>query len=292
MEYQVTHTTRYIYHQPVTLCHNMAKLLLRNINGQHCKHASVVITPEPDVLQEYDDYFGNRVIYFAIQKEHKALTVTIQSTVEKYIQQTPTFNFYKHIAWEETKRLMAEAGDENFEARQYVYETPYTKITNEIIQYAWQSFTPGRSLFEAAAHIMQRIYTEFEYDPEFTTIATPLSKVMRERKGVCQDFAHLAIACFRAMGLPAKYVSGYLETLPPEGKEKLIGVDASHAWFSVYIPNAGWFDFDPTNNIMPALQHITIGWGRDYADVTPLKGVIQSSGAHELSVAVDVKRMA
>ena len=291
MEYHVTHTTKYIYHQPVSLCHNIAKLIVRNINGQVCKRTSIVIMPEPDVLQEYDDYFGNKVMYFAIQKEHRQLTVTIESSVEKSLQNIPVFNFYKDLRWEEVKKLVLEPGDENFEARQYVYETAYTKVTEEILQYALQSFTPERSVFEAVKDIMHRIYQDFEFDPGFTTLATPLSKVMLARKGVCQDFAHLAIACLRAVGLPARYVSGYLETLPPEGKEKLIGVDASHAWFSVFIPNTGWVDFDPTNNMMSGLQHITIGWGRDYADITPLKGVIQSSGAHELKVAVDVKRV-
>jgi transglutaminase-like putative cysteine protease len=261
------------------------------MNGQNSKRSTVLITPEPEVLYEYKDYFGNEVLYFAIQKEHKELTVTIQSNVEKSLQQTPIFNFYKDILWEDAKLLLCEHSEENFEARQFIYETPYTKITDDIREYAQQSFTPKRSLFEAANNIMERIYTDFEYDPGFTMVATPLSKVMSERKGVCQDFAHLAIACLRAMGLPAKYVSGYLETLPPPGKEKLVGVDASHAWFSVYIPNAGWFDFDPTNNISPSMQHITIGWGRDYNDITPLKGVIQSSGTHELSVFVDVRRV-
>lgn len=176
MKYQVTHTTKYAYHQPVTLCHNIAKLLLRNINGQYCKQTSVLITPEPDVMQEYNDYFGNRVIYFAIQKKHTELTVTVQSVVEKHLPQISTFNFFKDISWGDAKQLLAKPGDENFEARQYVYETPHTKITDEIKQFALQSFTPNRSVFEAANHIMQRIYSGFEYDPGFTTIATPLSK--------------------------------------------------------------------------------------------------------------------
>ncbi len=254
MEFLVTHTTNYIYHQPVSLCHNIAKILIRNINGQVCKQTSIVITPEPDVLHEYDDYFGNRVIYFAVQKAHKQLTVTIKSQVEKTVQHVPTLNFYKDTPWETIKTLILESGDENFEARQYVYETAYTPVTDDITQYALPSFTPGRPVFEAAKDLMHRIYNDFEFDPGFTTLATPLSKVMLARKGVCQDFAHLAIACVRAMRLPARYVSGYLETLPPQGKEKLTGVDASHAWFSVFIPNTGWIDFDPTNNIMPAMQ--------------------------------------
>lgn len=291
MQYQVTHTTKYTYPQPVSLCHNIARLLVRNSDGQVCTNTSIAINPEPDILQEYDDYFGNRVIYFAIQKEHRELMVTIQSTVEKQLQQNQVLDFYKDISWESARQMLLEPGDANFEARQFVYETSYTKSSDEILQYTLPSFAPGRSVFEAVKDIMHRIYKDFEFDPGFTTLATPLSQVMAARKGVCQDFAHLAIACLRAMGLPARYVSGYIETLPPEGKEKLVGVDASHAWFSVFIPNTGWVDFDPTNNILPGLQHITIGWGRDYADITPLKGIIQSSGTHELAVSVDVRRI-
>jgi transglutaminase-like putative cysteine protease len=291
MQYQVTHTTEYIYHQPVSLCHNIAKLLLRDGGGQVCKSTSVSITPTPDVLSEYEDYFGNKVMYFAIEKEHKQLIVTIQSQVEKLKPPIPTLNFYKDISWEEVKAIIQQPGDENFMAREYVLETELTMITADILKYAKQSFTPARSVFEAVKEVMQRIHNDFEFDPGFTTIATPIEKVMHARKGVCQDFAHVAIACMRSMGLPARYVSGYLETLPPEGKDKLIGVDASHAWFSVYIPGTGWVDFDPTNNMIPSMQHLTVGWGRDYGDVTPLKGIIVSSGTHKLKVSVDVKRI-
>ena len=137
--------------------------------------------------------------------------------------------------------------------------------------------------------LMRRIYHDFTYDPEFTTIATPLSEVLEHKRGVCQDFAHLAIACIRSMGLAARYVSGYIETLPPPGKEKLVGTDASHAWFSVFFPETGWLDFDPTNNQMPMDKHITVAWGRDFDDVTPLKGIAFGGGQHRLSVSVDVR---
>jgi len=165
-----------------------------------------------------------------------------------------------------------------------------TTADDMITAYAAQSFPTGKSLYECSRNLMNRIFADFKFESGFTTISTPLSLVMKERKGVCQDFAHLAIACIRSMGLPAKYVSGYIETIPPPGVKKLVGVDASHAWFSVYIPDSGWIDFDPTNNLIPADRHITIGWGRDYSDITPLKGVIMSSGRHELKVSVDVRR--
>jgi transglutaminase-like putative cysteine protease len=174
--------------------------------------------------------------------------------------------------------------------RQYMFETPMTASNEEILKFALQSFQQGKSVFEATEDLTKRIFNEFEYKPGHTTVSTPLAQVMKERKGVCQDFAHLAISCLRAVGLPARYVSGYIETVSPEGVEKLIGTDASHAWFSLYIPDMGWTDFDPTNNCIVSDQHITIGWGRDYADIAPLEGIILSSGSHELTVSVDVKR--
>lgn len=292
MQYQITHTTEYEYYQSVSLCHNVAKLILRNTPDQLCKKTIVKITPQPDVMNEYEDFFGNKVMYFAIQQEHKHLKVTVLSQVEKKAAGTAILNFYSATPWEEIKLQLLEPGDNNFDARQYINETEITTVTEDIAAYTRQTFTPNRSMFEATQELMQRIHHDFEFKPGFTTVATPLKEVMQQRKGVCQDFAHLAIACIRSVGLPARYISGYIETLPPEGKEKLTGVDASHAWFSVFIPNTGWIDFDPTNNMIPAEQHITIGWGRDYADIAPLKGVILSGGKHQLHVSVDVRRMA
>ena len=291
MQYQITHTTEYEYHQSVSICHNVAKLFLRDTNDQLCKKTIVKISPQPEIINEYKDFFGNKVMYFAIQQEHKHLKVTVLSQVEKKKEGNNTLGFFTTTPWEEIKSQVLEPGDDNFAARQFIPETDITKTTEDILQYTLKSFTAKRSMFDATKELMQRIHKDFEFKSGFTTVATPLEVVMKERKGVCQDFAHLAIACIRSVGLPARYVSGYIETVAPEGKEKLVGVDASHAWFAVYIPNAGWLDFDPTNNIIPAEQHITIGWGRDYADVTPLKGVILSSGPHQLHVSVDVKRI-
>ena len=291
MQYQITHTTEYEYHHSVSICHNVAKLFLRDTTDQLCKKMVVKISPQPEIINEYTDFFGNKVMYFAIQQEHKHLKVTVLSQIEKNKENNVTLEFFTATTWEEIKLQVLEPGDNNFDSRQFIPETDITRTTEEILQYTLKSFTAGRSMLDATKDLMHRIYKDFEFKPGFTTVATPLDVVMKERKGVCQDFAHLAIACIRAVGLPARYVSGYIETLAPAGKEKLVGIDASHAWFAVYIPNAGWIDFDPTNNIIPSEQHITIGWGRDYADVTPLKGVILSSGPHQLNVSVDVKRM-
>jgi transglutaminase-like putative cysteine protease len=195
------------------------------------------------------------------------------------------------VPWQDVKALTRSCAPVWLDVYQYIPETAFTAATPEILAYALQSFRPAATMYEATHNLMERIYQDFEFKPGFTTISTPLSEVMKARKGVCQDFAHLAIACVRAVGLPARYVSGYLETIPLPGKEKLAGADASHAWFSVYIPHRGWIDFDPTNNQIPAAQYITASWGRDYADIAPLKGVIINSGPHELSVSVDVKRL-
>jgi transglutaminase-like putative cysteine protease len=246
--------------------------------------------PQPDRINEYEDFFGNKVIYFSIEKEHWELTVHVTSEVER-----KDYNYGKKMDLlgddgEEIRRGKIRSENELLDIRQYTFVTPMTNWNEEILKYASQSFGPEKSIFDATEDLTKRIYKDFEYKPGHTTIATPLSQVMEERKGVCQDFAHLAIACVRSVGLSARYVSGYIETFSPEGVEKLIGSDASHAWFSVYMPEIGWVDFDPTNNCIVSDQHITIGWGRDYADIAPMEGIILSSGSHELTVSVDVKR--
>lgn len=288
MNYSITHKTVYTYFKPVSLCHNILRLVPRNTERQVCRNVTVKILPEPTTLREYEDFFGNRVIYFSIEKQHAQLTVQVNSMIGKIAGGAREINLYQN-ATIETEDLVADR-QEAGEIRQFIFETPMTAWDAEIAGYARVSFLPGRPVLEATRELMRRIYTDFKFTPGVTTVSTPLAEVMRQRKGVCQDFAHLAIACVRSVGLPARYVSGYIETISPAGAEKLIGVDASHAWFSVYIPNMGWLDFDPTNNLLPGDQHITIGWGRDYADIAPMKGIIQSSGSHRLAVSVDVRR--
>ena len=290
MKYNITHKTSYTYFEPVSVCHNILRLVPRNTGRQFCREVTVKIHPEPDSLREYEDFFGNKVIYFSIEKEHAHLTVKVHSVIEKMTPGAREINLYDNASIETVKQdLLADKQDAG-DIRQFVFETPMTAWNEEIAAYGRTSFQPGRSVLKAVADLTARIYTDFRFTPGFTTIATPLATVMRERKGVCQDFAHLAIACVRSVGLPARYVSGYIETVSPPGVEKLTGVDASHAWFSVYTPDSGWVDFDPTNNLLPGNQHITIGWGRDYADIAPMKGIILSSGSHGLAVSVDVKR--
>jgi transglutaminase-like putative cysteine protease len=291
VRYNIDHRTIYTYLEPVSVCHNVLRLLPRDTERQVCRAVSVRIHPEPDVLREYEDFFGNRVIYFSIEKEHGQLTVVVHSEIEKRAAGGREMNLYDKTTVETVKQDLRDDMREAGEISQYIFETPMTAFDGAIEAYARVSFQPARPVLEASLDLMHRIHTDFEFTPGFTTVSTPLSVVMRERKGVCQDFAHFAIACIRSVGLPARYVSGYIETISPPGVEKLMGVDASHAWFSVYIPHLGWMDLDPTNNLLPADQHITIGWGRDYSDIAPMKGVILSSGSHGLSVSVDVRRL-
>lgn len=249
----------------------------------------MVITPLPEVLDSHTDFFGNKAVYFVVEQEHDTLSVTVTSLIEKTA--TDIHQPISDTSWETVRDMLQHSTGNYIEEKQFIAATSITAPTAAIYDYAAVSFSPGQSLFNAASNLMHRIYTDFKFTPGFTTVSTPLSVVMQERKGVCQDFAHLAIACLHAMKLPAKYVSGYIETIAPAGKEKLTGVDASHAWFAVFIPGMGWVDFDPTNNKIPDEQYITVGWGRDYFDIVPLKGVIMSSNTHEMKVSVDVRRV-
>ena len=291
MKYRVTHTTEYQYSAPVTQCHNEGRLLPRNFNRQICTAVQVKINPAPQDYREREDFFGNRICYFAILQPHTNLTVTAISEVQ-IAPEGGNLDFYHDSPWENVCRhLQANSDPGVLNARQYVLDSPMVTATRELAQYSKPSFAKGRPLVDAVHDLMQRIHRDFVYDPEFTTLATPLAQVLKHRRGVCQDFAHLAIGALRAQGLAARYTSGYIETSPPPGQKKIVGADASHAWFSVYVPDTGWLDFDPTNNQMPMDRHITVAWGRDYSDVAPLKGVIFGGGKHKLNVSVDVQNL-
>jgi len=289
MRYRVRHQTRYRYAEAVSLCHNEAYLLPRACARQRCTRSVLTIEPAPAVTREREDFFGNRVCYFAVQRSHEHLQVTADSEVEVL---SPEAGLLDSPPWEAVReRVAADTTTPGLEARDFVLPSAFVPPDDAVWDYARASFPPGRPLLEAVRDLTRRIHQEFRYDPGFTTIVTPLAEVLAHRRGVCQDFAHLQIACLRSLGLPARYVSGYLETLPPPGKAKLQGADASHAWVSVYDPEQGWTDFDPTNDQLVGEQHITTAWGRDYGDVTPLKGIIFGGGEHTLEVAVDVERL-
>lgn len=289
--YKISHKTQYQYQEPIGLCQNIARLTPRSFAGQTCLQSEILVDPAPDVFTRYEDFFGNEVAYYAIEQEHTRLTVLVKSDVQIKKQQV-IWQTLPTLSWEEVIKNVESDAANNADILQYIPPTAMTMVSEGIKQYALQTFLPGRPMVESVHELMQRIFTDFEFKPGLTTVATPVDTVLTLKKGVCQDFAHLAIACIRAMGLPVRYMSGYIETFQKPGTEKLVGADASHAWFSVFVPGYGWVDFDPTNNQMPAHQHITVAWGRDYADIAPLKGVIQSSRPHKLSVAVTVERIA
>ena len=291
MKYRIVHRTEYSYPQPVLLAHNETHLKPRSVGGQNVIDHRLEVDPAPAVVSEREDFFGNSVTYFSLESAHSDLRVT--ATTELEVQGTAgEWHNQSNASWEETAaRVCEELTPANLDARQYLLESQMVALCPELQDYAAISFPEGRPVVDAVWDLMQRIYADFTFDPGFTNVATPLVDVFEHRRGVCQDFAHLAIACLRARGQPARYVSGYLETVPAPGEEKLLGSDASHAWFSVYDPDLGWLDFDPTNNQIPMDRHITTAWGRDYADVAPLKGVIFGGGDHGTTVAVDVLRL-
>jgi len=246
----------------------------------------------PSYVNEWTDFFGNRQASFSIEKPHDELVVTAISEVEVMPAGSLLDGAFP-TSWEQAvEYLQCATEEEALDARMYLLESEFIEFSDKVKNYSLESFAPGRHLLEAVEDLMHRIYKDFDYDPGFSSIATPLEEVLKHRKGVCQDFAHLAIACLRMLGIAARYISGYLETIPPEGQERMVGADASHAWFSVYVPHQGWIDFDPTNAQIPSEQHITAAWGRDYADVAPLKGVIFGGGKkNKLNVSVDVERL-
>lgn len=297
VRYQIVHSTEYIYDEAASLCYNETRLLPRAVTGpqfvQTVQESHISVQPVWDDSRERTDYFGNRVLYYTIRQPHASMTMTVTSQVEITPGQIyPITDLPASPSWEETAAcLQSETGPEWMDARQYALGSPHAPILAEAAHFARSSFPSGRPVLAGAAELMTRIYTDFDFKPGVTTISTPINEVLRTRAGVCQDFAHLMLGCLRSLGLAARYMSGYLETIPPPGQEKLQGSDASHAWCSLFVPELGWVDLDPTNNLLPHDQHIVLGWGRDYGDVTPLKGVFYGEGEHELRVSVDVIRL-
>ena len=239
-----------------------------------------------------EDYFGNFAYHFEIQKPHKKLTITAVSDIETRAQSS-SFNLDFGVTCKEARQLLSNSTRQDvLFSKEFLLNTAMVVVTEALREYAAPLFDDDRPLLSAVMALTSKIYTEFEYSPQSTTVSTPLAEVLSTRKGVCQDFAHLQIACLRALGFPAKYVSGYLETLPAPGQTRLVGADATHAWVAVFSPTEGWFEFDPTNDCLAGEQHIVTAWGRDFYDVTPLKGVIFGGGdSPVLSVSVDVARV-
>jgi transglutaminase-like putative cysteine protease len=290
VRYRVTHRTEYRYDAVVSTSFGTAHLLPRELDDQRCAKATVTITPDPAELREHVDYFGNRTLYFAVRHPHRKLVVTSSSEVDVQPRSSDA-TLLGEQRWELVRdRLTRELTEDAIDARQFVLDSPLVASSDALRAYAEGSFPAGRTVTAAVADLVHRIHTDFDYKPGVTSVTTTLDELLVLREGVCQDFAHLAIGCLRAVGLPARYVSGYLETDPPPGRPRLAGADATHAWVSALLPGAGWADVDPTNDQLVDDRYVTTAWGRDYTDVPPLKGVIFSQGtAHELRVSVDVE---
>ena len=288
MMYDIRHRTTFTYEDVVSVSHHVLHLSPRRHPRQRALETAMLIDPSPAVDSQGRDYFGNPVHYLTVQEPHDQLVVEARSRID--VQPLPaSIDLGASERWVETRESLAAAADDTMlQAFQFVFDSPYSVADEDVRDYALQSFVGDRPVLEAAMDLTSRIYREFEYRGGVSDVSTPVRDVFDMRKGVCQDFAHLEIACLRSLGLAARYVSGYLRTRPPEGKEKLVGADASHAWLSVWCGSNGWVDFDPTNNVIPNVEHITIGWGRDYGDVSPINGFIVGGGAHQVAVAVDV----
>jgi transglutaminase-like putative cysteine protease len=288
MNYRITHRTLYEYATPVSVSHHVARLTPRATAAQAPAGFSLAIEPLAALRKTRTDYFGNELCFFTIQELHRRLELVTQSRVA--VKAVAKIAVEQSPAWEEVARLFRDpVSPEVVEPYEFVFDSPQIRASQELAAYVQESFAAGVPMLVGAQELTRRIFTDFKYDPKATTIATPLEEVWQKRRGVCQDFAHLGIACLRSLGLPARYVSGYLRTRPPEGRPRLVGADASHAWFSVFCPKFGWVDFDPTNNCLPAEDHITVAHGRDFGDVSPVAGIITGGGQHEVKVSVDVE---
>ena len=289
MIYRIVHRTTYKYKYPVSVGNHVACLQPRTLLHHQLARNELRIQPSPATRTERVDYFGNLLCFFTVQEAHKELVVESRSEVIMD-GNTATPWPQQSLPWEEAvKSLPDDHSPAGLEAYQFGFESPRIRVRPEFAAYALQSFTPGRPMPDALLDLTARIHKDFRFDSKVTNVRTPTEEVFRKRRGVCQDFAHLQIACLRSLNIAARYVSGYLRTYPPPGQPRLVGADASHAWVSAYCPGIGWLDMDPTNNVVPSNGHVTLAWGRDYSDVSPLRGLILGGGAHTLKVAVDME---
>lgn len=288
--YQVLHDTHYRYDSPVSLAQQLVHLWPRACAWQRCEDQQLQVDPVPTRRRDEFDGFGNPLTRLALERPHDQLRVVTRVQVEVLTRPLPELGV--SLPWEQACQALTYSGQAlsvaTLDACRFRFESPYVRLKQRFVVFAEPCFPPGRPLLLGVQALMQKIFSEFTFDAGATQVATPLVEVLERRRGVCQDFAHLMLACLRSRGLAARYVSGYLLTRPPPGQARLIGADASHAWVSVYCPVQGWVDFDPTNNMLPKLEHITLAWGRDFSDVSPLRGVILGGGSHDPQVQVTV----
>jgi len=288
MQYKILHRTTYRYKYPVSVGNHVACLIPRELTGRQSATGEVAVSPVPVSRSERVDFFGNRTSIFTVQEPHRELIVEARSEVA--VTTGPARDLGDSPPWEDAAALLPQdASAEGLAAYQFSFESPRIRIRDDFAAYARASFTRRRPMAEALVDLTARMHRDFRFDTKGTHVRTPAEEVFKKRRGVCQDFAHVQIACLRSLGLAARYVSGYLRTYPPPGKPRLIGADASHAWVSAFCPGLGWLDVDPTNNVVPTDGHVTLAWGRDYGDVSPLRGLVLGGGAHKLRVSVDME---
>ena len=288
MRYRVVHTTEYRYTEPVPLSHNTFHLRPRDTTYQTCHEHTLNISPVPAATRERIDFFGNHATWVNLQEPHEVLKIEAYSEVEVNPSPPPRADSGPTFG-QAMEQLAPLRGKALTEIRPYTFDSHYVRAHPLLREYARPSFSPDRSLLSCVTELTLRIYDEFTFDPKATTVGTPVLEVLRHRRGVCQDFAHLQIGCLRSLGIPARYVSGYLRTLAAPGKPKLQGCDASHAWLSAYLPTLGWVELDPTNGLLPHDQHVTLAFARDYDDVSPIKGVLVGGRRHTMTYGVDVE---
>ncbi len=286
--YHILHETHYVYESRVAVAQQMLHLTPRDLAYQKRIAHSIVIDPQPSETTERQDYFGNSVRYAVLDSPHETLTVRAESDVS-VASRTGGRVPAGSPPWESVRdRLRAATAAADLEAAEFLFESPHIQFSGELFRFVSDCFPAGRPFLDAVHELSSRIHEDFAFDDSATSVSTPLSEVLELRRGVCQDFAHLMTGSLRMLGLPARYVSGYILTTPPPGHVKMVGADASHAWVSVYCPARGWVDFDPTNNLVVDDEHITLAWGRDFSDVAPMRGVILGGGDQELTVHVTV----
>jgi transglutaminase-like putative cysteine protease len=286
VRYKVRHQTRYRYSEQVLLSHSLVTCEPRNTDYQRCLQSETWFDPLPQHFDKRRDALGNWVGYFSLEEPHAELSVVCRSLVEvqpRLLEPLPA------LSWEAlAERLRSESSLEERLAHQFLYPSQAVRPIAAAADYARPSFAAQRSAWEATWDLTRRIYRDFHYLPGSTAVHTPVEEVLQQRRGVCQDFAHVMLCGLRAFGLACRYVSGYLLTTPPPGQPRLVGADASHAWVSVWFPELGWVDFDPTNQVLCGTQHIVLAWGRDYPEVAPVRGVVLGGGEQTVEVAVDV----
>jgi transglutaminase-like putative cysteine protease len=285
--YDVRHTTLYHYSLPVSMSHHLLHLEPRDTAHQRVECFAIRIDPEPGFDDRGTDAFGNPTRTITLDQNHDELAIEAVSRVRIAPRELP--DPAATVAWVGVADLRLAAMDDlALDASRFAFASPFVELDDDLETYARQSFSPGRPILDAALELSGRIFRDFTFDPTATSLATPVAEVFRTRRGVCQDFSHLMLACLRSIGLPCRYQSGYLLTRPPEGRERLVGADASHAWVALFVPLVGWVELDPTNDCLPMLEHVTLAWGRDYSDVSPIAGIVYGGGAHDPKVAVDV----